>query len=64
MKVIPAPLAVFPTYVGVYWASVLKDAFEGKAGETVRRRLLNECDVHTLLRLPTSIFYAQQVKPL
>lgn len=36
--------------------------FEGGAGETVRRRLLNECDVHTLLRLPTGIFYAQGVK--
>ena len=36
--------------------------FEGGAGETLRRRLLNECDVHTLLRLPTGIFYAQGVK--
>ena len=36
--------------------------FEGGAGETVRRRLLVECDVHTLLRLPTGIFYAQGVK--
>src|SRR5919201_1179974 len=36
--------------------------FEGGAGETVRRKLLNECDVHTLLRLPTGIFYAQGVK--
>lgn len=36
--------------------------FEGGAGETVRRRLLLECDVHTLLRLPTGIFYAQGVK--
>src|SRR5512136_762027 len=36
--------------------------FEGGAGEVVRRRLLNECDVHTLLRLPTGIFYAQGVK--
>ncbi len=35
---------------------------EGGAGETVRRRLLHECDVHTLLRLPTGIFYAQGVK--
>ena len=33
--------------------------FEGGAGETVRRKLLHECDVHTLLRLPTGIFYAQ-----
>jgi type I restriction enzyme M protein len=36
--------------------------FEGGAGETVRRRLLQECDVHTLLRLPTGVFYAQGVK--
>jgi type I restriction enzyme M protein len=36
--------------------------FEGGAGETVRRRLMQECDVHTLLRLPTGVFYAQGVK--
>ena len=36
--------------------------FEGGAGETVRRKLLQECDIHTLLRLPTGIFYAQGVK--
>jgi type I restriction enzyme M protein len=36
--------------------------FEGGAGETVRRKLLRECDVHTLLRLPTGVFYAQGVK--
>jgi len=36
--------------------------FEGGAGELVRRRLLQECSVHTLLRLPTGIFYAQGVK--
>lgn len=36
--------------------------FEGGAGETVRRELLKQCDVHTLLRLPTGIFYAQGVK--
>ncbi len=36
--------------------------FEGGAGEKVRRKLLQECDVHTLLRLPTGIFYAQGVK--
>ena len=36
--------------------------FEGGAGETIRRALLNSCDVHTLLRLPTGIFYAQGVK--
>jgi type I restriction enzyme M protein len=36
--------------------------FEGGAGETVRKRLLHDYDVHTLLRLPTGIFYAQGVK--
>jgi len=36
--------------------------FEGGVGETIRRKLLQECDVHTLLRLPTGIFYAQGVK--
>ena len=36
--------------------------FEGGAGETVRRHLLKECDTHTLLRLPTGVFYAQGVK--
>jgi len=36
--------------------------FEGGAGEVVRRKLLAECDLHTILRLPTGIFYAQGVK--
>ena len=36
--------------------------FEGGAGETVRRHLLDECEVHTLLRLPTGIFYKPGVK--
>ncbi len=36
--------------------------FEGGAGEKIRRKLLHECEVHTLLRLPTGIFYAQGVK--
>jgi type I restriction enzyme M protein len=36
--------------------------FEGGAGEHIRRKLLNDCDAHTLLRLPTGIFYAQGVK--
>jgi type I restriction enzyme M protein len=36
--------------------------FEGGAGETIRRKLLHECDVHTVLRLPTGLFYAQGVK--
>jgi type I restriction enzyme M protein len=45
-------------------AVVLPDnaLFEGGAGETVRRKLLSEYDTHTLLRLPTGIFYAQGVK--
>jgi type I restriction enzyme M protein len=36
--------------------------FEGGAGEIVRRQLLEQCDVHTLLRLPTGIFFAGGVK--
>jgi type I restriction-modification system DNA methylase subunit len=36
--------------------------FEGGAGGTVRRELLKQADVHTLLGLPTGIFYAQGVK--
>lgn len=36
--------------------------FEGGVGKTICRRLLNEYDVHTLLRLPTGIFYAGGVK--
>jgi len=36
--------------------------FEGGAGETIRRKLLHECNIHTLLRLPTGLFYAQGVK--
>jgi type I restriction enzyme M protein len=45
-------------------AVVLPDnvLFEGGAGETLRKRLLKEFDVHTLIRLPTGIFYAGGVK--
>ncbi|GAA4628657.1 HsdM family class I SAM-dependent methyltransferase [Cellulomonas oligotrophica] len=45
-------------------AVVLPDnvLFEGGAGETLRRRLLRDFDLHTMLRLPTGIFYAQGVK--
>ena len=35
---------------------------QNKIQDPVRRKLLHECDVHTLLRLPTGIFYAQGVK--
>lgn len=45
-------------------AVVLPDnvLFEGGAGEVLRRKLLNDFDLHTILRLPTGIFYAQGVK--
>ena len=45
-------------------AVVLPDnvLFEGNAGETIRRRLLTDFNLHTILRLPTGIFYAQGVK--
>lgn len=36
--------------------------FEGGAGEIVRKRLLESTDLHTILRLPTGIFYAHGVK--
>ncbi len=36
--------------------------FEGGAGEIVRRKLLENTDLHTILRLPTGIFYANGVK--
>ena len=37
-------------------------AARAAAAASIRRKLLHECDVHTLLRLPTGIFYAQGVK--
>jgi type I restriction enzyme M protein len=36
--------------------------FEGGAGETIHRKLFHDCDVHTLLRLPTGIFYYYSAK--
>lgn len=36
--------------------------FEGGAGKTVRRKLLETTDAHTILRLPTGIFYTNGVK--
>lgn len=36
--------------------------FEGGAGETVRKQLLKTTELHTILRLPTGIFYANGVK--
>lgn len=45
-------------------AIVLPDnvLFEGGAGETIRKKLLEKTDLHTILRLPTGIFYANGVK--
>lgn len=45
-------------------AIVLPDnvLFEGGAGETIRKKLMQTCDLHTILRLPTGLFYAQGVK--
>ncbi len=45
-------------------AIVLPDnvLFEGGTGETIRKKLIQTCDLHTILRLPTGIFYAQGVK--
>lgn len=45
-------------------AVVLPDnvLFEGGAGETVRKELMRATELHTILRLPTGIFYAQGVK--
>ena len=45
-------------------AVVLPDnvLFEGGAGEVIRKKLLAEFNLHTILRLPTGIFYAQGVK--
>src|SRR5438045_8623703 len=70
-----APRSLFPTMIRVFPAThpsgfpSMSSApansivlFEGGAGETVRRELLKQADVHTLLRLPTGIFYAQGVK--
>lgn len=36
--------------------------FEGGAGEVIRRKLFSTCDLHTILRLPTGIFYKPGVK--
>ncbi len=36
--------------------------FEGGAGEAVRKKLLENTNLHTILRLPTGVFYAQGVK--
>ena len=45
-------------------AVVLPDnvLFEGGAGEAVRKKLMETTELHTILRLPTGIFYAQGVK--
>ena len=45
-------------------AIVLPDnvLFEGGAGETIRKKLMQTCNLHTILKLPTGLFYAQGVK--
>ncbi len=45
-------------------AVVLPDnvLFEAGGAATIRRRLMESCDVHTILRLPSGLFYAQGVK--
>lgn len=50
--------------IGGRAAVVLPDnvLFEGGAGEVLRRKLLADFDLHTILRLPTGVFYAQGVK--
>lgn len=35
--------------------------FESNTGADIRRDLMDKCDLHTILRLPTGIFYAQGV---
>ena len=50
--------------IGGSAAVVLPDnvLFEGGAGETVRKELMRSTELHTILRLPTGLFYAQGVK--
>ncbi|GAB0174752.1 MAG: class I SAM-dependent DNA methyltransferase [Candidatus Altimarinota bacterium] len=50
--------------VGGRAAIVLPDnvLFEGGAGEIIRKKILHNCNLHTILRLPTGIFYANGVK--
>lgn len=50
--------------IGGSAAVVLPDnvLFEGGAGENIRKNILRTCDLHTILRLPTGLFYAQGVK--
>ena len=45
-------------------AVVLPDnvLFEGNIGKQIREDLMDKCNLHTILRLPTGIFYAQGVK--
>jgi type I restriction enzyme M protein len=53
-----------PSTRGIPTSCLSKSAQDTKSGadEAIRRKLLHECDVHTLLRPPTSLFYAQGVK--
>ena len=49
--------------IGGSAAVVLPDnvLFQAGAGETIRKHLLSTCDLHTILRLPTGVFYAKGV---
>jgi type I restriction enzyme M protein len=38
--------------------------FEGNVGRDIRADLMEKCNLHTILRLPTGIFYAQGVKTM
>jgi hypothetical protein len=40
--------------------TVITSSFAGGAGETIRRERLKQADVHTLLRLPSGIFYSRK----
>lgn len=62
---LPFRTALFTNFYLIYLSEkwgVLYVLFEGGAGETVRKKLLETADLHTILRLPTGIFYAQGVK--
>ena len=60
---IPLSLSTASTVATILFVVVPDNVlFEGGAGEKVRKRLLNQFNLHTILRLPTGIFYAQGVK--
>ncbi len=50
--------------IGGRAAVILPDnvLFEGSVGKKIREDLMHKCNLHTILRLPTGIFYAQSIK--